>query len=63
MGTFERTFNVDGASYDLFRHDDDEDTFELVDVRGQRVGDAFETEPDQAAVERVVRTFRRPDAA
>jgi hypothetical protein len=28
MGTFERTFNVDGASYDLFRHDEDEDTFE-----------------------------------
>lgn len=64
MGTFERTFTVDGASYDLFRQSDDEETsFELVDARGQRVGAPLDAEPDQAAVERLVRTALRPDAA
>lgn len=64
MGTFERTFDVDGASYDLFRHDDDEETsFELVDSRGQRVGAALDAEPDQEAVERLVHAALRPGAA
>jgi hypothetical protein len=64
MGTFEKTFDVDGASYDLFRHDEDGETsFELVDARGRRVGVALDAEPDQEAIERLVRTALRTDAA
>jgi hypothetical protein len=60
MGTYEKSFVVDGEEYELYRHwNDGRIAFQLVSYRGQLVHDGLLTEkPDQAAVKALVRQQR-----
>ena len=60
MGTYEKSFIVDGEEYELYRHDDDGDVgYQLVTQRGQLVNDGLLFDvPDQATVAALVRERR-----
>jgi hypothetical protein len=57
MGTYEKSFVVDGEEYELYRHwNDGRIAFQLVSYRGQLVHDGLlSDEPDQTAAEALVR--------
>jgi hypothetical protein len=57
MGTYEKSFVVDGEEYELYRHwNDGRIAFQLVSYRGQLVHHGLlSVKPDQATVEALVR--------
>jgi hypothetical protein len=57
VGTYEKSFVVDGEEYELYRHwNDGRIAFQLVSYRGQLVHDGLlSDEPDQEMVEALVR--------
>ena len=63
MGTYEKTYVVDGVDYELYAASvDGEQTFQLVDRAGQVVADALGDVPDEETVAALVRERQR-DAA
>lgn len=51
MGTFEKSFIVDGQEYELYATSDEESTgYQLVDHAGQPVGEPLSELPDEEAV-------------
>lgn len=60
MGTYEKSFIVDGEEYELYRHEDDGEVgFQLVTHQGELVNDGLLLdEPDEAAVAALVRERR-----
>lgn len=61
MGTYEKSFIVDGEEYELYRHDDDDGEvgYQLVTQQGELVNEGLLLdEPDQAAVVALVRERR-----
>lgn len=59
MGSYEKSFIVDGVEYELYRQLDD--VFQLVDQTGRAVAD-FADVPDQQAVADAVRDWELPQA-
>lgn len=59
MGSYEKSFSVDGVEYELYRQLDD--VFQLVDQSGRAVAD-FADVPDQQAVADAVRDWELPQA-
>lgn len=60
MGTYEKSFIVDGEEYELYRHDDDGEVgYQLVTQQGELVNDGLLLdEPDRDAVAALVRERR-----
>lgn len=66
MGTFERSFEVDGERFELYAQSHDgELRYELVDEKNRRIGDVFRQPPDENVVADLVRAVKalgRPTA-
>lgn len=60
MGTYEKSFIVDGEEYELYRHDDDGEVgYQLVTQQGELVNEGLLGDtPSQPAVEALVRERR-----
>lgn len=60
MGTFERSYEVDGERFELYLEGSaGSRRYQLVDEENLPVGGAFSAVPDDALVARVVRADRR----
>ena len=56
MGTFERTYEVDGERFELYRQGDDSaKTYQLVDDENLPVGERFDEVPSEDVVAALVR--------
>lgn len=61
MGSYERSFVVDGVVYELYAQlDGDESGYELVDQAGKTVADGLAEIPDDDAVAALVRNRGEP---
>lgn len=60
MGTFEKTFEVDGERFELYAQGDD---YQLYDEESLPVGGPFDYLPDAATVAALVRATREGEAA
>jgi hypothetical protein len=60
MGTYEKTYVVDGEQYELYAESDaDEVAYELFDLRGRKVTvEPLAKIPDQEAIVGLVRRWR-----
>ena len=64
VGTYEKTFVVDGVEYELYAQSDgDERVYQLVDTHGRVVADELPDVPDEETVAALVRANASPEAA
>jgi len=65
MGTFEKSYEVDGERFELYAQASDGETaYQLVDEENLAIGGPFADIPDDATVTGVVRAVKTlPDAA
>jgi hypothetical protein len=61
VGSYEKTFVVDGAEYELYAQLDGESGYQLVDRMGRAVGEFAEI-PDDETVVALVREATLPEA-
>ena len=59
MGTFEKSYTVDGEQFELYAQTEDgERSFQLVDTQSLPVGEPFGEVPSEEAVAELVRASR-----
>lgn len=62
MGSFEKTYEVDGEKFELYAATDDSG-YQLIDATGVTIAEALESIPDEESVFDLVREARAARAA